>query len=252
MKIQFASDLHLEFGENWNYLKANPLIVAGDILILVGDIAYLGDTYAEHPFWDWATANYQQVLVCVGNHEFYKFYDLASLHNGYTLSIRPNVRAYYNKVVRIEDTDFILSPLWAHIDAKNAYYTERCISDFRRIRYNDDLLTFAEFNAEHEKCLQFIQQAVADSTAAHKVVVTHHVPSFQLQNPQFANSQVNGAFIVELQDYIQTSGIDYWIYGHSHYNCDCRIGNTLCLSNQLGYVFQNEHTTFNPSKTIEI
>lgn len=43
--------------------------------------------------------------------------------------------------------------------------------------------------------------------------------------------------MVELEDYIKDSGIDYWIYGHSHYNVDVEIGNTKCVSNQLGYVF---------------
>lgn len=32
MKIQYASDLHLEFADNWRYLKENPLQITGDIL----------------------------------------------------------------------------------------------------------------------------------------------------------------------------------------------------------------------------
>ena len=70
MKIQYASDLHLEFADNWRYLKENPLQVTGDILVLAGDIGYLGDeNYSKHPFWDWASENYQQVIVCMGNHD---------------------------------------------------------------------------------------------------------------------------------------------------------------------------------------
>ena len=67
MKIQFASDLHLEFAENASFIKHNPLKVAGDILILAGDIGYLGDeNYTKHPFWKWASENYSQVIACMG------------------------------------------------------------------------------------------------------------------------------------------------------------------------------------------
>ena len=66
MKIQYASDLHLEFADNWRYLKAHPLEVTGDILLLAGDIGYLGDdNYSKHPFWDWASENYKEVHCCM-------------------------------------------------------------------------------------------------------------------------------------------------------------------------------------------
>ena len=88
MKIQYASDLHLEFADNWRYLKAHPLEVTGDILLLAGDIGYLGDdNYSKHPFWDWASENYKEVHCCMGNHEFYKYYDVATLPDGYLLEV---------------------------------------------------------------------------------------------------------------------------------------------------------------------
>ena len=84
MKIQFASDLHLEFRENWRYLRDNgPMDVKGDILVLAGDTGFLGDDmYSVHPFWDWASENFEQVLVALGNHEFYKYYDLKTIQDG--------------------------------------------------------------------------------------------------------------------------------------------------------------------------
>lgn len=84
MKIQYASDLHLEFSDNSRYLKEHPLEVNGDILLLAGDIGYLGDdNYQKHPFWSWAADNYRQVIVIPGNHEFYAGFDLGSMQNGW-------------------------------------------------------------------------------------------------------------------------------------------------------------------------
>ena len=253
MKIQYASDLHLEFSDNYSYLKQNPLKPVGDILVLAGDIGYLNDdNYNKHPFWDWASDNYQQVIVAVGNHELYKYYDLAKMPQGIVCSIRENVKCYYDAVVRVENVDFIISTLWAKIPLEEAYLTERGINDFQRILYNGETLTWDNFNREHDKCFRFIQDEVSKSTAEHIIVVTHHVPSFQLTSLDFALSKVNGAFTVELAPYIEDSPIEYWIFGHSHRNIDKIIGKTQCVTNQLGYVFHNEHLSFDLEKIIEL
>jgi len=252
MKIQYASDLHLEFSDNSRYLKQNPLKPVGDILILAGDVGYLNDdNYSKHPFWDWVSDNYRQVIVAIGNHELYKYYDLAKMPHGLVCSIRDNVKCYYDAVVRIENVDIIISTLWAKILLEDAYLTERYVSDFHRILYNGEPLTWDNFNQEHDKCFSFIQSEVAKSTSEHIVVITHHVPSFQLASPDFTGSKINGAFTVELEEFIKQNHIKYWIYGHSHRNIDKIIGNTKCVTNQLGYVSHNEHHSFDLEKIIE-
>ena len=233
MKIQYASDLHLEFAENWRYLREHPLEKAGDILVLAGDIGYIGDeNYSLHPFWNQVADQYEQVLVIPGNHEFYKYYDIASLQEGELVQIRSNVKVYYNAIVNMGDVDMILSTLWAHIPLQDAFATESGVTDFHRIMFEGETITFEQFNKE--------------------LVVTHHVPSFQLSSPDFKGSRINGAFVSNEDDFIETCGADYWIYGHSHRNIDKLIGKTQCVSNQLGYVFAREHQSFDSRKMFNL
>ena len=104
MRIQYMSDLHLEFQENNRYLRYNELPVTGDVLVL-----------AVMNFWKWAFKNYCQVLIVPGNHEYYNFSDVMERGFQWKWMLRENVGYYQNQVVRIDDTDFVLKyALGAH------------------------------------------------------------------------------------------------------------------------------------------
>ena len=253
MKIQYASDLHLEFKSNTEYLTTNPMKVTGDILILAGDIHVIGSPdFMENPFWDWASKNYKQVIVAYGNHEYYKTCDLGTMKDGLKYKIRDNIYYYYNCVITIEDVDIIVSTLWSYIHKENEDACVYSVNDFRMIKYNGDNLTAEIFNNEHKKCLDFIKKSMQESKAKTKIIVTHHVPSISLTAEEFRGSAMTDAFTVDLTDYIKKCGAKYWIFGHSHRNINKKIGSTNCLCDQVGYVSSGENETFSGDKCIEL
>ena len=62
MRIQYASDLHLEFADNLDYIEHGGIVPVGDVLVLAGDVSYLGyRDMIRHRFWDWCAKHF---LVC--------------------------------------------------------------------------------------------------------------------------------------------------------------------------------------------
>ena len=255
MRIQYMSDLHMEFKENSFFIKNNEFEAKGDVLVLAGDIFYLQDSNAPKlKFWNWASRNFRQVLIIPGNHEFYGNGDVTKRGDSWQWMFFDNVGYYYNKVVHIDDTDFILTTLWSRIPEVDKFCVWQGMNDFRQIMYDGHRLTPDFFNQEHEKCMAFLNHAVQDSSAKHIVVVTHHLPTKKVVADQHLDSGLNAAFATELGDFIADSRIDVWIYGHSHTNIDAMIGNTRIVSNQMGYVCYHEHlkNNFEPCRVIEL
>ena len=253
MKIQYASDLHLELSWNSRRVKNNPLNVMGDILVLAGDIVYLGTDCTNNPFWSWCADNYEQTLIVPGNHEYYGGCDLMDTLSEWHFELRSNVRYLNNTVVKIGHTSIILSTLWSNIRVENALVIEDGITDFHRIRYGGNRLDFAMFNDVHRCSLDFIRNAVSLCANDNIIVVSHHLPSQILVSDRFKGSRLNDAFSSEQGQWIADSKIKYWIYGHSHTNISGKIGATRFLSNQLGYVYEApESTGFDKGAYIEV
>ena len=242
MKVQYASDLHMEFFDNSMFLTRGPIKAVGDVLVLAGDTLPLRefDTYKKHHFFDWCSESFRETFLIPGNHEYYRD-DIDAYPDSWEKALRSNVRMFENRVIRVDDTDFIMSTLWSHIPGKDWLKLKKGMSDFTLIRDGKYPFTANTYNALHERDLSFIKKSVAESDAAHKVVVTHHVPSRLLVAPEFKDSSLESGFTVDLTEYIESCGVDLWVYGHSHRSISKKIGGTLVVSNQIGYVVYGEY-----------
>ncbi len=243
MKIQYCSDLHLEFEANSNYLEKFPLVVSGEILILAGDIVPLHDEFFSNSFFNFISKNYKKVFWVPGNHEFY-YKDINEYKSSFNIKLKSNIHIVNNIALHYENVQFIFTTLWSNISAGNEKNVEQGVSDFECITVKNKKLRAKDFNKLHYDSLAFIQQAF-ENKQGKTVVVTHHLPSGLCNSPVHNSSPINEAFCVELTDIIKKSDVNFWIYGHSHFNQKpLYIGNTILLTNQLGYVHFNEQGAF--------
>ncbi len=250
MKIQYCSDLHLEFPENKMFIKDNPLQVVGEILILAGDIIPFKVMNEHDDFFDYLSANFKFTYWIPGNHEYY-YYDITNKTNKFNEKIRDNVFLVNNVSVQHDDVNFIFSTLWTSINEAYAWQIQRGLSDFHVIKHNRMPFTTEHYNALHNESLKFIIGELKRNQGK-TIIATHHVPTFNNYPEEYKGSSLNSAFAVELYNLIEESNIDYWIYGHSHSNTpDFEIGKTKLLTNQLGYIKYNEHSKFGGDKIIE-
>lgn len=257
MQLQIASDLHLEFPENRNYMALNPLQAKGNILLLAGDIIPLKDIDRHGDFFSLLADSYEHTYWVPGNHEYY-YFDIANRSGAFRESIRSNVTLLNNSTIELKKVKIHFTTLWSKISKYKARYIERGMMDFRVIKDEGRWFSVEKYNEMHSDSIVFLETALKvrgdnGNEDVRNIVVSHHVPTFQHYPRQYLDSVLNEAFATDLDALIEDSVADYWIYGHHHdATPEFDIGKTKLLTNQLGYVHQDEHSNFDRGKTITI
>ena len=251
MKIQYYSDLHLEFPDNKEYILNNPIEPIADILILAGDIVPFKIIDNHQDFFNHISRNFKTTYWMPGNHEYY-YYNVDSSRFLDT-KIRENIFLVNNCIKEISGVNIIFSTLWSNISESKRWLIQQSLSDFKVIKYNDHLFNVDDYNSLHKESLEFIQNALNETSDNKMVVVTHHAPTFVNYPEKYVDSKINEAFASNLTELIEDNSIDFWIYGHHHSNVnEFQIDNTKLVTNQLGYIKYNENVGFNPKAYIEI
>lgn len=248
MIVQYCSDLHLEFRENLQYLQQNPLPAIGDVLILAGDITLFLKMSDHKDFFDYVSDNFEMTYWVPGNHEYY-YADLNERSGFLKESIRSNLFLVNNCVEERNGTRFLFSTLWSRINPTNEWRIQNSINDFQVIEWKGKRLPVTVFNELHDESVRFLTRELENNSVGKTIVATHHVPTFENYPARYKGDVLNEAFASELFPLIEEIGPDYWIYGHHHSNVPAfKIGATELLTNQMGYVQNNEHQSFEANR----
>jgi DNA repair exonuclease SbcCD nuclease subunit len=235
MKIQIASDLHLEFLEQQfpDYRIVEP--ADADVLVLAGDIHRHAQAIAA--FRDWPVP----VIYVHGNHEGYGADFAGLLPQLRTNAQRADVHYLENDELILDGVRFLGCCLWTdyclqgkETQAAAMKEAARCMKDHEAI-YNGEGKYFMPQDALkiHTASRAWLSGKLDESFSGPTVVVTHHAPHQGSIHPRYAGDIVNSAFVTDLTPLLAKATL--WIHGHVHDSFDYRVNGTRIIANPRGY-----------------
>ena len=256
MKIQIASDLHLESwrGETPGEEAFKPaegrdlLVLAGDIGVALGALGFIRRELARSP-----------VLYVAGNHEHYG----ATAHEEvegawkWIASETPGLHFLNAAAVTIDGVRFYgctwYSGLWGDTDPTPAAVIGHCITDFQAPHNDGGAWTVRRHVQTHRR----ETQAMREHAGCVDVVVTHWPPTLDALHPVYANAPVTEAllnryFVNDEEPLVREMGAKYWISGHTHMPHEARVGETVSIGNPTGYRGEKRGAGFRPDRVIEV
>ena len=276
MRINIASDIHLEFGpiEFKNTEGADALILSGDICVAT-HLGHKDDADKRsreiHDFFEMCCNEYDNVIYIVGNHEHYNgdFQRTIPHLKEHLCAYLENLHILDKAVVTINDITFIGGTLWTDMnkeDPSTLYSIGNMMNDFIKI-YNGDVdnrgkpykvvnrLTPDDVVVDHKAMLEYIRKIVDGKYDQKFVVVGHHAPSKLSTKPKYQDDYImNGAYSSDLSEFIlDHPQIKLWTHGHTHDNFDYLVGSTRVVCNPRGYIkYEHQADIFNPNIIYEI
>ncbi len=239
MRIQYISDLHLEF---YNKLPDEFIKREADILCIAGDIGYpYSSIYEEYLLK--VSETFRKVFLITGNHEYYnargnRHHTMEEIENRIRQIIKTmklnNVTFLDNEYEDYEGYRFVGSTLWSKVEKPVVDY---CINDFRVIKE----MSVDLYNELHEVSREFLKSSVITESQLPVIVMTHHLPSFQLVAEEYKDCTGLNKYFASKSDDLFVSTIKAWIYGHTHIGSDrmSKIGIRF-VCNPIGYRGENE------------
>lgn len=242
MRIQYFSDIHLEFAE----LELPP--TDADLIIAAGDIGP-GEMGLK-----WLETLGKPVIYVAGNHEFYGqeyFSAVETLRKG---AAGGNVYYLERESLVLADYRFLGCTLWTGLNGEE--HSERellphSINDFRMIKYRQNDLGVMDFVLLHQQSRHWLLNELDKPFEGKTVIVTHHAPTLWSwrDNP---GSIKRMAYCNDLKEIFHQYEIAAWFHGHTHAVSDYLCAGARILCNPRGYHPEQLTEGFDPGKILEL
>lgn len=285
MKIQFVSDLHLEFTPN----NIDVIENAATILCLCGDIAVCGNDLDFEIFKSFikklSEMKFYHILHIAGNHEYY-----CSKRPGVIMKTKYNYQKINEKLAGLSSEfpkyrflnnshfdyntgsriiRFLGTTLWTRIPEVMHNKAKAMMNDYAQIIYDsgssgkpDDIqkLTPGVVSTLNQQARNFISRSIAAMKRSKNitgVLLVHHKPDWDKSKDiksMYDPAQVKATQISDycyFNDLITLEApIKCVMYGHTHKRDNRLVNGVRYVSNPRGY--PGEHTGFNKKETVEI
>jgi predicted phosphodiesterase len=227
VRVQLLSDLHFEYDADGGEAFARSVEVAGDVLVLAGDILPLHSLEMIRRAFGWFCARFRNVVFVPGNHEYYKTSPVeADALLAACAGALPNLHVLNPGLAVIDGTRFVGGTMWFPATEDEPRY-RGFLTDFSLIR---DFVPWV--HETHVAQLAFLKANVR----AGDVVVTHHLPHRNSTPRMFADSPLNRFFVAgDAGEVLAQAGARLWLHGHTHSPRDYVIGTTRVVCNPRGY-----------------
>lgn len=269
MRIQIASDLHLERQPGFELAPAPGV----DLLVLAGDIGsyQAGSLLASDDFGlgRFAPPRWPAVLYVPGNHEYDALPLEATRQRLRGCCERLGITWLDREAIVIGGVRFVGTTLWTDYDAlarREPTVTAQLARRDKAYRAANHYLrrytTLADADgrpllAEALRelaldCQRWLRRALETPHDGPTVVVTHHAPSLRSADPRYGVHAGSAGFCNALDDDLLPLA-QLWIHGHLHCRNDyVAAGGCRVVSNPLGYAAKGEQAAFDGRFVVEV
>ena len=239
MRVQFASDLHLN---TWKDLPFEKLLEPkAKTLVLAGDIGH-PDSVQLKAFMKWCSLRWDTIFWIPGHHEMTdvwhlknRTYDEALTHMRVCVAEYPNI-SVLNRDAFVTDDGFVFlgCPLWARLTAMSEDMSADPITKDITRHYEQDLAWLRDQIRKAELPV---------------IVATHYPPTYTLLHRSFVNKPTSVPFALETESMMRAPVVA-WISGYLHdsveihrpyFDAEGRPGEVLIVCNALGYPDEPTH-----------